>query len=231
MSDVFSDSLATYKEEDFIELKLRLQPLFTADPTKIQTDACLKRFLKAFLTVDGASEALVRCIKWREEYGVETLDVNHPDIQSELQTGKVQVHNFKDKAGRPVVTAFARLHDASTRNMDQLTRFTVYVIETATGMCDEAVVDNICIIFDLKEFGLNNMDYAFVKQLIWLLTRRYPERLGKCLIVNAPFIFSGCWLAIKLWLNEVTSSKIVFIKDKDHLQEYIDPTFIPSTLF
>ena len=43
------------------------------------------------------------------------------------------------------------------------------------------------------------MDYGFVKQLIWLLTKRYPERLGKCLIVNAPYIFMGCWLVIKLW--------------------------------
>lgn len=44
------------------------------------------------------------------------------------------------------------------------------------------------------------MDYGFVKQLIWLLSRRYPERLGKCLIVNSPFIFTGCWALIRLWL-------------------------------
>ena len=197
--DVFSDSPATYKEEDFIELKSRVQPLFGADPTKFQTDACLKRFLKAFLTVDQAFESLAKYIKWRREYGVETLNSNHPDIQTELSTGKVLLPNIKDKAGRPVVLVFARLHDASTRNLDELTRFIVYIIETAVAKCDESVIDNICILFDLKEFGLNNMDYGFVKQLIWLLSRRYPERLGKCLILNSPFVFSGCWLVIKLW--------------------------------
>ncbi|CAB4003615.1 Hypothetical predicted protein [Paramuricea clavata] len=230
-SDVFSESPATYKEEDFIELKSRMQPLFCADPTQYQTDACLKRFLKAFLTVDQAFEALVKYIKWRMEYAVETLNSSHPDIQTDLSTGKVLLPNFKDKAGRPAVFVFARHHDASSRNLDQLTRFIVYVIETAAAKCDESVIDNICILFDLKGFSLSNMDYGFVKQLIWLLSRRYPERLGKCLILNSPFVFSGCWLVIKFWLNEVTRSKIIFIRDKNHLEEYFDQEYIPSTLF
>lgn len=51
-----------------------------------------------------------------------------------------------------------------------------------------------------KGFSFYNMDYGFVKQLIWLLTRRFPERLGRCLLLNAPLIFSGCWSIIRLWL-------------------------------
>ena len=65
-----------------------------------QTDACLKRFLKAFLTVDEAFQAVVKYLKWRKEYEVETLDANHPDIQSEHRTGKVELPSFNDKAGR-----------------------------------------------------------------------------------------------------------------------------------
>ena len=57
-------------------------------------------------------------------------------------------------------------------------------------------------------FSLNNMDYGFVKQLIWLLSRRYPERLGKCLIINSPFIFTGCWAFIRLWLVQSLSQKV-----------------------
>jgi hypothetical protein len=63
----------------------------------------LKRFLKAFLTVDQAFEGLVKYIKWRREYGVETLNSTHPDIQTELLTGKVLLPNFKDKAGRYIM--------------------------------------------------------------------------------------------------------------------------------
>ena len=31
-------------------------------------------------------------------------------------------------------------------------------------------------------------------------------------------------------LNEVTRAKIIFIKDKNQLQEYIDPEFVPADL-
>lgn len=67
---------------------------------QIQNDACLKRFLKGFLTVDQAFEAIMKYIKWQKEYGVHTLNANNPDIQSELQTGKVHLPSFNDKAGR-----------------------------------------------------------------------------------------------------------------------------------
>jgi hypothetical protein len=56
--------------------------------------------LKAFLTVDQAFESLVKYINWRREYGVEALNSTHPDIQSELSTGKVLLPDIKDKAGR-----------------------------------------------------------------------------------------------------------------------------------
>lgn len=59
------------------------------------------------------------------------------------------------------------------------------------------------LLFGSQGFSFSNMDYGFVKQLIWLLSRRYPERLGKCLIVNAPFIFTGCWTLIRLWLVSI----------------------------
>lgn len=53
--------------------------------------------------------------------------------------------------------------------------------------------------FDLKDFGMNCMDYQMIKNLIWLLSRHYPERLGVCLVINAPTLFSGCWAVIKGW--------------------------------
>ena len=61
------------------------------------------------------------------------------------------------------------------------------------------MIDNLCIVFDLKEFGLSCMDYQMIKNLIWLLSRHYPERLGVCLILNSPGLFSGCWGVIKGW--------------------------------
>ncbi|EDO33346.1 predicted protein [Nematostella vectensis] len=99
--------------------------------------------------------------------------------------------------------------------------------EMALRKCNEDIIDNVCIAFDMKGFSFSNMDYGFVKQLIWLLSRRYPERLGVCLLINAPLIFSGCWSLIRLWINDVTANKIVFIRDRDHLSEFIATGILP----
>lgn len=71
------------------------------------------------------------------------------------------------------------------------------VQEQVCRKCDEDVIDNLCIVFDLKDFSMANMDYQFVKNLVWLLSKYYPERLGVCLIINAPMIFYGCWPVIR----------------------------------
>lgn len=218
-------------DDDFLELKSRLELLFEAEPLKAQSDACLRRFLRAFQDVDEAYSALIKYIDWREEYGVNCLSRGDDDIEEQLALGKAEVLDFPDHRGRPIVLVTVRNHDARSRDLNVLTKFIIYILEEATRKCNEDVIDNLCITFDLKGFSLSNMDYGFVKQLIWLLSRRYPERLGKCLIVNSPFIFTGCWALIRLWLHEVTSSKIVFIKSKDHLAEYIPLNVLPNSLF
>jgi len=218
-------------DEDFQDLKNRLEPLFDAEPLKAQTDACLRRFLRAFEDVDETYSALIKYINWREEFGVNCLSRGDDDIEEQLAMGKAEVLDFPDHVGRPIILVTVRNHDARSRDLNVITKFIIYILEEATRKCDEDVIDNLCITFDLKGFSLNNMDYGFVKQLIWLLSRRYPERLGKCLIINSPFIFTGCWAFIRLWLHEVTSSKIVFIKNEEHLAEYIPLDVLPKSLF
>lgn len=218
-------------DEDFQELKSRLEPLFDAEPLKAQSDACLRRFLRAFEDVNEAYNALIKNINWREEFGVHCLSRGDDDIEEQLSLGKAEVLRYPDHVGRPIVLVTARNHDARNRDLNVLTKFIIYILEEATRKCDEDVIDNLCITFDLKGFSFNNMDYGFVKQLIWLLSRRYPERLGKCLIVNSPFFFTGCWALIRLWLHEVTSNKIVFIKNEEHLAEYIPLHILPKPLF
>jgi len=75
----------------------------------------------------------------------------------------------------------------------------VLLQELACDKCSEDIIDSLCIVFDLQDFGTANMDYQFVRNLIWLLSHHYPERLGVCLIINAPTVFYGCWAIIKPW--------------------------------
>ncbi|XP_070553225.1 uncharacterized protein [Ptychodera flava] len=217
-------------ENDFKELKSRCQLIFEADPAQFQTDASLRRFLKAFLTVNGAFTAVLKCNKWRREYGVENLTAETDEIKSHTAMGTCKILPHRDIEGRPIILITAKLHNAYERDIEALTKYTVYLLETASKKCNEDVIDNLCVIFDLKEFGMGNMDYQFVKNLIWLLTKYYPERLGVCLIINAPMMFWGCWQVIRPWLHDYTASKVVFVNDHQQLSQYLCPDILPVTV-
>ncbi|KAK7097265.1 uncharacterized protein [Littorina saxatilis] len=214
-------------EKDFLELKERCKILFEADPSQAHTDASLRRFLRAFQDVDVAFKMLLKYNKWRREFGVDSLSPDDPDIAEEMATGKVHILRNRDNKGRPVIYVAARKHNAYDRDIDKLRKFLVYILESACKKCNESVIDNLLLIFDLKGFTLASMDYQFVKSLIWLFSRNYPERLGNCLIINSPLIFTGCWTVISPWLNEVTASKVTFVSDETELCKYINPDALP----
>ena len=73
------------------------------------------------------------------------------------------------------------------------------------------------------------MDYEVVKMLVNTLQYNYPETLKVALIVNAPMLFSACWMIIKGWLDPVTAGKVSFV-NLQQLEQYIDKDSIPIDL-
>lgn len=102
--------------------------------------------------------------------------------------------------------------------------------EEACKRCFEEVVDSLCIVFDLSGFSASCMDYQLVKNLIWLLGKHYPERLGVCLIINAPGIFSTIWPVIRQWLDENTSKKVIFVPSEEELCKHLIPDILPENM-
>ncbi|XP_060531366.1 uncharacterized protein LOC132705001 [Cylas formicarius] len=217
-------------ENEFQDLKSRMKLIFEADPLQYHNDFSLRRYLKAFKTVDNAFQAVLKTNKWRKEYGVANLNEETPEIKKNLEANKARILKHRDMQGRPVIYIPGKYHNVNTRDLDELTKFIVYCLEEACKKCFEEVVDNLCIVFDLKDFGLNSMDYQLTKNLIWLLSRHYPERLGVCLIINAPTIFSGCWAIIRGWLDENTASKVTFVNSEMDLCEYLIPDILPTDI-
>ncbi|BFZ14474.1 hypothetical protein BsWGS_17513 [Bradybaena similaris] len=186
-------------ESNLQELKERCQPIFAADTSQTHTDTSLRRFLRGYGTVDAAFTAVLKYNKWRKDYSVDSLSAEDPDIMSELAKGTVHILRNRDKKNRPILYVAVRKHLVNDRDMDKLTKFTVYMLEQTFRKLNEEIVDSICIVFDLRKFTLANMDYQFVKRLVWLLGKYYPERLGVCLIYGAPILFQGCWTVIRPW--------------------------------
>lgn len=217
-------------ENDLKNLKERMKLIAEADPSQYHNDFSLRRYLRAFKTVDGAFQAILKTNKWRKEYGVDELNLDTPAVKTNMELNKARVLRHRDMQGRPIIYIPAKNHSASDRDIDELTKFIVYCLEEACKKCFEEVVDNLCIVFDLQGFGLSCMDYQVVKNLIWLLSRHYPERLGVCLIINSSALFSSCWAVIRGWLDENTSSKVFFVNSEMELCKYLIPDVLPTDM-
>ncbi|XP_039295337.1 CRAL-TRIO domain-containing protein C3H8.02 [Nilaparvata lugens] len=217
-------------EEDLKDLKERMKLIVDADPSQYHNDFSLRRYLRAFKTVDAAFQGIIKTNKWRVEYDVAGLTADCELVKTHLAQNKARVLRHRDMAGRPVIYIPAKNHSAADKDVEDLTKFIVYCLEDACKRCFEEVVDNLCIVFDLRDFGLSCMNYQVVKNLIWLLSRHYPERLGVCLVINAPALFTGCWAIIGGWLDENTSSKVTFVNNEMDLCHYLIPDILPTDM-
>ncbi|CAF3470008.1 unnamed protein product [Rotaria sp. Silwood1] len=74
------------------------------------------------------------------------------------------------------------------------------------------------------------MDYQHIKFFINLIENYYPELLGQVIILNAPWIFYGCWTIISKWLNPTLRDEIRFVKNEVELAQHIDPSALPRRL-
>ncbi|XP_059150375.1 uncharacterized protein LOC131937176 [Physella acuta] len=214
-------------ETHLVELKQKCKPLFASNPEQTHSDASLRRFLRGYTTVEAAYIGITKYNKWRVDYGVDQLSPDDPAVLAEMSKGICHLLRTRDCMNRPVLYIIARKHSATDRDLERLTRFTVYMLELTFKRLDESIIDNICIVFDMRKFTMANMDYQFVKKLIWLLGKYYPERLGICIVYNAPVMFQGCWAVIRPWLNEVTASKVMFVNNESQICQYLNPDGLP----
>jgi hypothetical protein len=110
----------------------------------------------------------------------------------QLIAGKSYLHGT-DIDGRPVCWVTAGLHFAKDQTERDIQRFTIYTMETARLML-RSPVDTACVVFDMSDFSINNMDYAPVRFMIDCFEAHYPESLGVCCIHKAPWVFQGIWV-------------------------------------
>jgi len=82
-------------------------------------------------------------------------------------------------------------------------------------------VSTATIVFDMTDFGLQNMDYVPVKFMIKCFEANYPESLGLVLVHRAPWVFQGIWRVIRGWLDPVVASKINFTNSVTDLAAFL----------
>lgn len=216
----------------------KLQALINEEKVKYTTwmdewlhQKVLIRFLKAFLKAEDTFEALKKYYEWRAKYDVDNISEEDDKIKAEDSHGRgVIVNGVCDRYLHPVVIVYPYCHDKYHNDYESLYKYIIFKIEKICKICeDENNADQFCLIVDLKQFSLRNMDYNAIKKIIWFLKNCYPERLGVCLIINYPWLFCACWEYIKSWLNDVTRSKIIFC-GQNELSDFLDLNSFPIPL-
>jgi hypothetical protein len=104
-----------------------------------------------------------------------------------------------------------RLENAEEIDYELHTRQLVYMMEKAVRLMSAGTEAWIWII-DLNGYSrANATPFDVTKRILHILSTCYPERLFKCFLVDAPFVFHGFWSVIKPFLDSVTKAKIVWV--------------------
>jgi len=100
-------------------------------------------------------------------------------------------------------------------------RYCIYMFEKGRELLTPPV-ETTTIIFDMRDFSLENMDYGFVSFMADLFLNKYPESLGWAIVYCAPWIFNACWRLIKIWMDPKTAEKIKFLDKSEQLLDFVD---------
>ncbi|KAG0265471.1 hypothetical protein DFQ27_000608 [Actinomortierella ambigua] len=199
-------------------------------------DMIVLKFLRARKWVlDDAMKMFLNALKWRiverldelVELSDVELDAKYPKFIKQMELGKGYLRGA-DPLGRPMSVVNTRLHHKSDQPAETIHRFTLYTMECGRMLVPEGT-ENVIVIFDLSDFGLDNMDWGFVRLFVQCFEAYYPETLGVCVVHRAPFVFWGLWKLIAPLLDPVVASKFVFTRNNAELQKVVPADRLPIT--
>ena len=207
-----------------LQLKLHSEENILLVNKHVFTTTTLMRFLRGRKgNEERTYRALHKHIQWRYDNNIEHITLQ--SIENEINANKLIITGPDKHTLRPIITILVRKHNSNQRNIDELKSYIIYNFETAMKLTNPNE-EKLIILFDMTEFTYNNMDYEVLKMIINILEYNYPESLYRAYILSSPFLFSGCWMVIRPWLDPVTASKVQFI-EKNVLYEYIDKDLVP----
>ncbi|KAI1328770.1 cral trio domain-containing protein [Xylariaceae sp. FL0255] len=176
------------------------------------TRECLLRYLRATKwDQKDAEKRLLETLTWRREFGVEDLTPEH--IGPENETGKQVISGF-DKATRPChyLNPGRQNTEVSHRQVEHM----VFMLERSIEL-GPPQQEKICLLIDFKSRTSKKTNTApgigQGREVLNILQMHYPERLGRALIINVPWVVWGFFKLITPFIDPVTKEKIKFNED------------------
>ncbi|GJJ75557.1 hypothetical protein EMPS_07915 [Entomortierella parvispora] len=197
-------------------------------------DLILLKFIRARKwNLDDAMKMFLNALKWRiverldelVELSDVELDAKYPKFIEQMKLGKGYLRGA-DPLGRPMSVVNTRLHHKADQPAETIHRFTLYTMECGRMVLPQGA-ETVIVIFDLSSFGLDNMDWGFVRLFVQCFESYYPETLGVCVVHKAPFVFWGLWKLIQPLLDPVVASKFVFTRNNAELHKVVPRDRLP----
>ncbi|XP_074268819.1 phosphatidylinositol/phosphatidylcholine transfer protein SFH11-like [Silene latifolia] len=239
-----------HEPKDVQAVNLMREALFQKGelPEDLNDFHTLLRFLRMRgYDVLKAKDSFLKCLKWREEFGVYKL-AKEFEFEEYGEVQRSYPHGFHgvDKCGRPVYIERIGALDLETllqkTTLDRLVKHHVCQQEKTSHLRFPACtitankkIASITAIIDVTGVGTS----SFSKPARYLFTEfhkidsnYYPETLSCLFIVNAGSGFRILWKLIKTFIDARTSAKIQVLGNdfKSKLVEAIDPSNLPDFL-
>ena len=185
------------------------------------TRECICRYLRATKwVVEDCKKRISGSIAWRREFGISHFGEENGDsitsdsIAIENESGKNVVLGYENDA-RPIL--YLKPGRQNTKTSHRQVQHLVFMLERVIDFMPPGQ-DSLALLIDFKEYpdvpkvqGNSKIPPIGVgKEVLHILQTHYPERLGKALLTNIPWL---AWTFLKLihpFIDPLTREKLVF---------------------
>lgn len=202
------------------EAKNKEEPLSEYEKAWLSRE-CILRYLRATKWVQ--KEAIARIegsIAWRREFGISHMgeengdELKSDDIAVENESGKQVVLGYENDA-RPIL--YLKPGRQNTKTSRRQVQHLVFMLERVIDFMPVGQ-GSLALLIDFKDYsdvpkvqGNSKIPPIGVgKEVLHILQTHYPERLGKALLTNIPWL---AWTFLKLihpFIDPMTREKLVF---------------------
>ncbi|CCH46952.1 Phosphatidylinositol transfer protein PDR16 [Wickerhamomyces ciferrii] len=180
------------------------------------TKECFLRYLRATKwNVDDCIKRIEGSLAWRREFGItgEDTDIVNADLVSpENESGKEVILGYENSS-RPIL--YLKPGRQNTKTSFRQIQHMVFMLEKVIDFMPPGQ-DSLALLIDFKQYddvpnqGGKIPPVNSGRQVLNILQTHYPERLGKALLTNIPWLG---WTFLKIihpFIDPLTREKLVF---------------------
>lgn len=193
------------------------------------TRECFLRYLRATKwDVHDCIKRVEGTLAWRREFGIDPESTLTSEIVShENETGKQVILGF-DNDTRPCL--YLKTGRQNTKPSHTQVQHLVYMLERSIDLMPSGQ-DQLALLIDFKasKVGISSKlpSISISREVLNILQTHYPERLGKALLTNIPWLASVFLKMIHPFIDPLTREKLVFSQPFPHYVpvEQLDKAF------